>query len=275
VFVVVERARAGEGKPVLIDLTLFRFRSFSIGNATVLTLSLGEFGLVFVLPLFVQAVFGYSAFRTGLLLLPLAIGAFAGGPTAGMVATRIGPRRVVSTGMALEAAAIVAIALLLAPERTGWAFVAPLFVYGVGVGLASAQLTSVILAEVPPRESGQASGLQSTFRQVGAAIGIALLGTILATGLRAGTEANLQEIPGIPAATVDGIVAAIDSSAGQALPAIAQQPGSEPVVAAISDAFSNSATRTGFIAAAFVMVGFVISLRLPDIRYADAAEVPE
>jgi len=273
-FVQVERRRALEGAPVLIDLNLFRFGSFSTGNATVLILSLGEFGLIFVLPLFVQAVFGFSAFGTGVLLLPLAIGAFLGGPTAGAVATRVGPRRVVSTGMALEAVAIISVALLFAPNRPAWSFVLPLFVYGAGVGLASAQLTSVILAEIPPRESGQASGVQSTFRQVGAAIGIALLGTILATGLRSGTEANLNDVPGLPPEVAAGIVEAIDGSAGQALPSIAVRPGSEPVVAAISDAFSSAATRTGFVAAGFVFVGFLLSLRLPDIRYADSEAAP-
>lgn len=268
-FVVNERSRARVGKPVLFDLALFRYRSFSLGNATVSILSLGEFGLVFVFPLFVQAVFGYSAFRTGLVLLALAVGAFIGGPTAGVLATRIGPRRVVSGGMALEAIAIVAVALLFAPDRPGWAFVVPLFFYGVGVGLASAQLTSVILSEIPPRESGQASGMQSTFRQVGAAIGIALLGTVLATGLRTGTRDNLERIPDLPPAAVEGIVEAIDGSAGQALPSIAETPGSEAVVGAVSEAFADAATRTGFVAAAFVLAGFAMSLRLPDVRYAD------
>ncbi len=268
-FVANERRRAKAGKPVLFDLALFRFRSFSLGNATVSILSLGEFGLVFVFPLFVQAVFGFSAFRTGLILLALAIGAFIGGPTAGVLATRIGPRRVVSAGMALEAIGIAIVALLFAPDRSGWAFVPPLFVYGVGVGLASAQLTSVILSEIPPRESGQASGMQSTFRQVGAAVGIALLGTVLAASLRTGTETELMGIPDLPPQAIAGIVEAIDGSAGQALPAIAEQPGSEPVVAAISDAFANAARTTAFVAVAFVLGGFLMSLRLPDIRYAD------
>ena len=273
-FVAVERSRASRGKPVLFDLSLFRFRSFSLGNATVSVLSLGEFGLVFVFPLFVQAVFGYSAFRTGLVLLALAVGAFIGGPTAGIIATRIGPRRVVSTGMALEMIAIVTVALLFSPDRAGWAFVPPLFVYGIGVGLASAQLTSVILSEIPARESGQASGMQSTFRQVGAAVGIALLGTVLATGLRTGTRDNLEQIPDLPPAAVEGVVEAIDGSAGQALPGIAERPGSEPVVAAVSEAFADAATRTGFVAAAFVLAGFIMSLRLPDVRYADEAAAP-
>jgi EmrB/QacA subfamily drug resistance transporter len=274
VFVVVERRRAAAGKPVLFDLKLFRFRSFSIGNATVSVLSLGEFGLVFVLPLFLQAVLGYTAFETGLLLLALAIGAFVGGPTAGLLATRIGPRKVVSIGMALEAVAILSVALLIAPDRPGWAFVPGLFVYGVGVGLASAQLTSVILFEIPPAESGQASGMQSTFRQVGAAVGIALLGTVLAAGLRSGTVENLSEIPGLPEVAQEGIVEAVAGSAGQVLPALGEEPGSEPVVAAVSDAFASAARTTGLVAVAFVAGGFLLSTRLPDIRYKTGEEKP-
>ena len=268
-FVLNEKVRAERGRAVLFDLALFRFKSFSLGNSAAATLSLGEFGLVFVLPLFLQAVFGYSAFRTGLLLLSLAIGAFIGGPTAGILATKIGPRRVVSAGMGMEAVAILAVALLIAPEQSGWTFILPLFVYGVGVGLASAQLTSVILSEVPTRESGQASGMQSTFRQVGAAIGIALLGTVLSAGLRSGTIDNLATIPDLPPVAQEGIVEAVAGSAGQVLPALAEQPGSEAVVAAVSDAFASAAQSTGFVAVAFVFLGFVLSTQLPDIRYTD------
>ena len=271
-FVWTQRTRADAGKAVLFDLTLFRFRSFSIGNSTAAILSLGEFGLVFVLPLFLQAVLGYSAFETGRLLMALAIGAFLGGPTAAAIASKIGPRRVVSMGMALEAIAITTVALLLAPDRSGWAFVPGLFVYGVGVGLASAQLTSVILAEIPPRESGQASGMQSTFRQVGAAIGIALLGTVLSAGLQAGTADALASIGDLPQAARDGIVEAVAGSAGQVLPSLASQPGSEQVVAAVSDAFASAARTTGLVAVVFVIAGFLLSTRLPDIRYGDRVQ---
>ncbi|MGA7270322.1 MAG: DHA2 family efflux MFS transporter permease subunit [Acidimicrobiia bacterium] len=274
-FIVTQRSRRAADKAVLFDLFLFRFRSFTLGNATAMILALGEFGLIFVLPLFLQAVLDFSAFRTGLLLMALAIGAFVAGPTAGAFASRVGPRRVVSTGMALEAIAITTVALLLAPDRNVWAFVPGLAVYGVGVGLASAQLTSVILAEIPPRESGQASGMQSTFRQVGAAVGIALLGTVLAAGLRTGTQDALAAIPDLPPQARQGIVEAISGSAGQALPVIAQQPGSEKVVAAVSDAFASAARTTGLAAVVFVVAGFLLSLRLPDIRYADKPPGPD
>ncbi|MGD2060393.1 MAG: MFS transporter, partial [Acidimicrobiia bacterium] len=79
-FVFTQRRRSALGRPVLFDLSLFRFSSFSLGNATAMILALGEFGLIFVLPLFLQAVLGFTAFRTGLLLMALAIGAFIAGP---------------------------------------------------------------------------------------------------------------------------------------------------------------------------------------------------
>jgi EmrB/QacA subfamily drug resistance transporter len=267
-FIWTQRARARAGRAVLFDLSLFRHTSFTLGNATASTLSLGEFGLVFVLPLFVQAVLGFTAFRTGLLLTGLAIGAFIGGPSAAALATRIGPRRVVSAGMALEVIAITVLAFQLAPDVTAWSLVPGLFVYGVGVGLASAQLTSVVLAEIPAGESGQASGMQSTFRQVGAALGIALLGTVLSASLRSNTSDALAELS-IPPQAQSGITEAVVGSAGQVLPSLAAQPGSEPVVAAVSEAFADAARTTALVAVSFVAAGFVLSTRLPDLRYGE------
>jgi EmrB/QacA subfamily drug resistance transporter len=266
-FLWTQRVRAAAGRSVLFDLSLFRFSSFTLGNTTASILSLGEFGLVFVLPLFLQAVLGFTAFRTGLLLMALAIGAFFGGPSAAAIATRIGPRRVVSTGMALEATAITILAFQLSPDVSAWSLVPGLFVYGLGVGLASAQLTSVVLAEIPPRESGQASGMQSTFRQVGAAVGIALLGTVLSASLRTNTTDALASIAALPAQAQSGIVEAVVGSAGQVLPSLAGQPGSEPVVAAVSAAFADAARTTALVAVVFVVIGFLLSTRLPDLRY--------
>ena len=72
-----------------------------------------------------------------------------------------------------------------------------------------------------------------------------------------------------PAEAKESIVEVIADSAGQALPTLAERPGSEPVVEAISEAFADAATTTGLVAVVFVLAGFVLSLRLPDIRYTD------
>ena len=261
-FTLVEWDRVRRNAIVLADLRLFKLRSFGFGNVTAVVVSLGEFGMVFILPLFVQSVLGYSALQTGYLLMALAAGAFLGGPSAAALAGKIGARRVVTSGMALEAIGILSIGALLSPTDHGYKLAPSLFVYGIGVGLATAQLTSVILADVPRAESGQASGMQSTFRQVGSALGIALLGSLLATGLANGTTDRLSAL-NLPPQQVSGIAQSVKASAGQSLVGIRQQTNSGPVVTAIENAFAHSARIVSFAAAGFVIFGFALSWFLP------------
>lgn len=262
-FAVIELRRQRAGKFILFDFTLWTNPSFRFGNFTATIVALGEFGLLFALPLFLQGVLGYSAFETGLVFLALAVGSFVAAPIAGGLAHRYAPRRVVQIGMALEAAGVLGTALLLAPGVAGWVLAIPLFVYGVGVGFATAQLANVVLSEVDPQKSGLASGANSTMRQIGTAVGAALIGTVLLVSLNTGTRANLEAIPGIPAATVDQVVSVIEASDGQALIALRDDPRAVAVVPAIEDAFTDAARTAGFAAAAFIGLGLLFSLRLP------------
>ncbi len=195
VFAVVEIRRKRAGRFFLFDFDLWRYRAFRFGNLAGTTVSLGEFGLLFVLPLFLQAVVGYDAFETGLVFLSLAVGSFVAAPLAATLTRRFGGRRVVTTGMALEAVGILSTTLLISTSVTGVQLLLPLFVYGIGVGFATAQLTSIVLSDVPVRESGLASGTNSTVRQVGSAMGIAILGTVLFTVLGTGVRDRFAEIP--------------------------------------------------------------------------------
>jgi EmrB/QacA subfamily drug resistance transporter len=260
-FVPVERRRARAGRPVLIDFSLFRIPSFRYGNVAVLIVGLGELGLVFVIPLFLQSVLGLSAFDTGLVLAALAAGAFVAGGAAAPATRRIGPAHVVQLGLAIEIVGIVAVGLTFAADRPAWQFCPQLFVYGVGVGFATAQLTSVILADVPPVQSGEGSGIQSTSRQVGSALGIAILGTALTTGLATGTADRLAAAS-VPPAQRAAIVSAVERSGGAVLPAFRASPRLQPAVAPVEDAFVASARRAAFIAAGFVLVGLLAALRL-------------
>ena len=262
-FLALERRRGEAGRTVVVDLTLFRLRSFRNGNLAALIVSLGEFGLIFVLPLFVQSVLGYSAFRTGVVLVALASGSFVAGGPAAALARRYGSRPVVLAGMAAEAAGLLATMPLLSPSATGWTLAGPLFLYGTGVGLATAQLTNAILVDVPPAASGQASGIQSTFRQVGSALGIAVLGTLLIVGLGTRTAARLEEVPGLPPAARQGITTAVRESAGAILPALRADPAAGRVVGAVEDAFVTSARIATATAAAFILVGLAAAARLP------------
>ena len=119
IFAIVETRRRAAGRFYLFDFTLWRYRGFRYGNLAGTIVSLGEFGLLFALPLFLQAVLGYSAFETGLVFLSLAIGAFFAAPLAATLARRFGPRWVVTTGMVLEAVGILATTLLISTHDDG------------------------------------------------------------------------------------------------------------------------------------------------------------
>ena len=266
IFARVEANRDRAGKFFLFDVSLWRYPAFRFGNLAGSIVSLGEFGLLFALPLFLQAALGLTAFETGLVFLSLAIGSFFSAPLAGTLAPRIGPRRVVTTGMALEAIGIIATTLLIHAEMDARILLLPLFVYGIGVGFATAQLTSIVLSDVPAERSGLASGTNSTVRQIGSALGIAILGTVLFTVLANQTAANLATVPGLPASAQEAIVSAIDASAGQALTALRADPAYAPVIGPIENAFADAARAVGFVAFGFVVLGLIFSFLLPDTR---------
>ena len=257
----VETRRAAAGRIVILDLRLFRIRSFGLGNAVALVVSLGEFGLLFALPLFLQATRGYDALQTGVILTALAVGSFAASGIGAPLAQRLGPVRVLQLGMLLEATGIFGLAFVLSTTITGWQMAPWLFIYGMGVGFATAQLTGVILAEVPVADSGQASAVQSTSRQIGAAIGTAIIGTTLILGL--GNVAVQLTDRGVPEAQAQMIGDAVAGSAGQAIPALAGLPNGQVLVEAASAGFAHAITYVAVVAGIFVLLGFITSLTLP------------
>lgn len=258
---LVEKRRIAAGKIVILDLRLFRIKSFGAGNAVALVVSLGEFGLLFAIPLFLQATQGYDALQTGFILLALAVGSFVASGAGAPLSQRMGPVRVLQLGMLLEVIGIAGLGFVISTQVTGWALAPWLFIYGMGVGFATAQLTGVILSEVPVSESGQASAVQSTSRQVGAAIGTAIIGTTLIIGL--GSTAGHLEDKGVPAAQAEQISDAVASSAGQAIPALAQQPQGDVLVAGATEGFVTAIKEVSLVAGVMVFLGLLLSFVLP------------
>ena len=260
--VLVDARRLAAGKAVILDLRLFRIRSFGAGNVVALVVSLGEFGLLFTIPLFLQSVRGYTAMETGVILLALAVGSFAASGAGAGLSQRVGPVRVLQLGMALEVIGILGIGLVISTTVTGWGMAPWLFVYGAGVGFATAQLTGVILSEVPVAESGQASAVQSTSRQVGAAIGTAILGTTLLIGLGSAVQSNL-ETRGIPAQEAEQVASVVANSAGTATAGLAAQPDGPALFEGASEGFAQASRYVSWVAGGFVFLGLLASLLLP------------
>jgi hypothetical protein len=176
---------------------------------------------------------------------------------------------VVRIGVGLELVAVATVAIF-ANVETGWISIAPsLFIYGIGVGMATAQLTGVIMVDVPMDKTGQGSGSQSTVRQIGSALGIAVLGTVLFTATQASLETKLADLQ-VNSEQSAVIVNAVVDSAGSAIPAlhdglVAQGlPGqaADEIVIAAGEAFTDGAKAASLVAGGFLVLGFASTFNL-------------
>ncbi len=249
IFARVQISRNNANKAVLFDLGLLKISSFRNANFAAAIVSLGEFGLLFSLPLWLQNILGYSAFDTGKILLALAIGSFLASGAGAQLTNKVGAVNVVRTGILLELLGVLGVAVVISPSTSITLVVVALFIYGMGVGLATAQLTGVVLADVPVERSGQASGMASTFRQLGSALGIAILGTTLFSSFSTG----LDEITKVSPQTSDALVSTAGSIFGS-LDGLWQKIASE--------AFSSAAAMSAYVASVFLLFGLIATFLL-------------
>ena len=276
-FVMWERSREKAQKNVLLDLRLFHIASFRNGSIAALIISMGEFGLLFAIPLWLQSVDGLNALSSGLVLLWLAGGAFLASAVGGAMSGKISAVTAVRIGVALELVGVAGIAMA-ASAMDGWQGIAGyLFIYGLGVGMATAQLTGVIMIDVPMDKIGQASGSQSTVRQIGSALGIAVLGTTLFTSTQLATYTNVSELSafqGVPAAQVEAasqkIADSVVESAGAIIPVLSEiymSQGMPENLAtdfkmAAENGFTEGVKTTGWVAGGFLALGLLSTFNL-------------
>ncbi|WP_369245296.1 MFS transporter [Streptomyces sp. R41] len=195
----------------LLDVRLFRNRGFSGAVLADLFTVLGLSGLVFFLSQYLQLVQGRGPFEAGLAEVPAAVGAVATGLVAGTFARRFSVRAVVSGGLAAVGLALGSLTLL--SQSTGYPLLgAALLVVGIGAGFSFTVTADVILSSVPKEQAGAASAVSETAYELGAALGIALLGSIV-TGVYAGFTGPA----GTPAAAHESLGGAVE--AAQGLPA--------------------------------------------------------
>ncbi len=264
--------RTRRRRAVLIDLSLFKIRRYGYGNVVALVVSLGEYGILFALPLWIQSVHGLNPLETGAILAALAVGTLTAGGAARRVSQRFGATVVVRIGMTTEIIGVVAIGLTLSVDRSPWWLVIPLIVYGLGIGFATAQLTNVVLEDVPASSSGQASAMTSTFRQVGSALGAACLGAILFGLLGSNLSAALANEPGLSPQRQQQIVTEVRTSAGQVITQLDTVPELAPEALAAKIAYTDAARTTAFVAAIFIACGLAVSFGLPKREDAESQQ---
>jgi MFS family permease len=175
----------------LLDLRLFAQRPFAVGNAALVVLYATVFGWFFLAFQYFAYVRGYGAIHTGIALLPCVIGVIPLSLAATRIAQRLGRGRVIAGALVTVGAGTTLMALA-ADTRASWWLALAFLVFGLGVGLGSTPPTDAIIEALPPARQGIASAINDAAREIGAALGIAVLASVFNAGYRARTAALLH-----------------------------------------------------------------------------------
>ena len=173
------RNRKREGKPALLDPSLFSSKLFTYGIAEGILQQVALGGMLIALPIYLQLVLGYNALESGLSLAPLSLTLFVVALVAGRRAGRRRPASLIRAGFLLLAGATVALIPLVPRADSGWDLALPLVVAGAGLGLLVSQLNNYTLAPVSEERVGEAAGVNSSTGSFGLSFGLACAGAIM------------------------------------------------------------------------------------------------
>lgn len=230
-FVVAELKRPDP----MLDLSLLRNHAFSALLVAGALMSAAAWAAMAYESLWLQSLLGRSAIGAGLVLLPAALMAFVVSAGLGRHMHRLSPRVLIGTGMAIIAAGALAQAVVRSGSA-GWVIMPGTALVGIGAGLVMAPLSSAAMAQVPRQKAGMAAGAVATFRQLGYAFGIAVLGEVFSGGL--------TRVAG------SGLAAAL--SGGQASAVLARRPG---LSLPIHEAFAAGLDQTLLVATGLGIIG--------------------
>jgi EmrB/QacA subfamily drug resistance transporter len=263
-FVIVERRTAHP----MFDLKLFKLPTFSGGSVAAFGLSASIFAMILYLVLYLQDILGYSPLATGVRVMFLSGGILVAATVAGRLSSRVPVRLLIGPGLIM-----VGVGLLLMrglDAGSTWTHLIPgMIVGGLGVGLVNPPLASTAVGVVPPQQAGMASGINSTFRQVGIATGIALLGTLFSNQVKDEVLARVAAVPGLSGKGPQIATAVQSGEIGKVISRLPRPTGQ--VVGMITRAaFTTGLNRILLVAAIIALVSAVVSLAA--IRSKDFAQ---
>lgn len=203
------------------DVSLFRNRGYAVSLAAATMGFFALSGITFTLPFYLQILRGYSVLTAGLCFVPFAVGQLIAAPRSAHTVQRFGYRAVMTTGLCLVAVSLVGM-LTLRMDTPLWVLLGIFFLFGLGMGNVIAPASTVMQNVLPLERAGAGSAVQNTVRQVGGALGIAIIGTVLANSYASRLAPMLS---------------------GSPLPSQAQEAASESVVATVG--VLNSAVEQG------------------------------
>ncbi len=252
----------------LVPLRLFAVTDYSVSNWINVAMAFGMQAAFIPLTIYTQSVLGMSALTSGLTFAPMSLAAAVVAPLAGRLTDRIGGRRLLTAGLVLFGGGMLWASRAAALDSTNWTFFLPMLTAGVGMGFMFAPLTTVAMRPIAPADSGAASGVFNTTRQVGSALGAAVVGAVLQNRLAAHLPEEASRLSGqLPPPYRSGFVAGFQHAAssgfevgvGQA-GGVTLPPGLPPAVAGQLQALVVQVFDQGYLMALrpTVEVGVVV-----------------
>jgi EmrB/QacA subfamily drug resistance transporter len=253
----------------MLDVRLFRLRAFTGAAGAISLVFFALMGTIYFLTQYLQEVLGYDAFGAGVRITPVAVGLMIAAPSSTKIAARVGNRVVVATGLTVVAGALLL--LSTASDTSGYGLVAAtLLILGFGMGTAMAPATESIMSSLPAEHAGVGSAMNDTLRQVGGALGVAILGSILASNYGPDMETATHGLPANAASAAQDSVGAAN--------AVAHHVGGDTgqaLAGAAHHAFISAMDTTVLIAAGFALAGALFAaIVLPSRKPARATVVP-
>jgi EmrB/QacA subfamily drug resistance transporter len=255
----------------LIDLRLLRSRAFSAAALSVTVIFFALFGSLFVLTQYLQLVHGYSPLSAGVRALPFALAMAAVSPVSPAAASRFGARVIIPAGMALMGAGLLD--LSTAGVHTAYPPLAvAVAIMGAGMGLVMAPASTTIMTTVPAHQAGAGSAINDTIREVGGALGIAIVGSLSAALFRShlGSSLSAAHLPHRVTDLATSSIAAADAVGRQ----VGGAAGSELLSAAHSAFVTAMATGMRVAAAVALVAAIAAIFALPRRRHATPTAAP-
>src|ERR1700761_6865340 len=255
----------------LIDLRVVRARAFSAAAGSVTVIFFALFGGLFVLTQYLQLVLGYSPLSAGIRALPFALATAAVSPISPVLAKRFGTHRIIPAGMVLMGIGLLDFST--AGVHTGYpALAVAVAIMGAGMGLVMAPASNTIMTTVPAHQAGAGSAINDTIREVGGALGVAIVGSLAAAGYRShlSTALHAAHVPAAVTKVATGSVAAANAVGARVGGASGHQPlppSPSPYVTAMADGMR--------VAAAVAVIAAVISYLALAPRRGATAAAPE
>ncbi|HSV38807.1 MAG TPA: MFS transporter [Nocardioidaceae bacterium] len=176
-FVIQQRRRAASGRTGLVELSVFKKRSYVSGVAFVVAFFGSVVGFGLAVGLFLQLGLGYDALDSSLTQLTWPVGAFVGTAIGATLMNKLG-RTILHIGLSIMVVGLVGLFLVFSADAGFWVLAAPMFAYGAGMGMIFIPLYDIIVADLDDHEVGSASGILESLQQLGASLGVAVLGTV-------------------------------------------------------------------------------------------------